>query len=99
MKGHGMVTSIMMIKAERNKITSLATTLADISEIAEVYSVTGKYDLVAIVRVKDNEALAKLATEKLINIDGIKDTETMLALRSYSRHDLESMFSIGFEEN
>jgi DNA-binding Lrp family transcriptional regulator len=99
MKGYGMVTAIIMIKAERDQIASLATELADISEIAEVYSVTGKYDLVAIVRVKDNETLAKLATEKLINIKGIKDTETMLALRSYSRHDLDSMFSIGFEEN
>ena len=64
------------------------------SEISEVYSVAGKYDLVAIVRVKDNDGLAELVTGKLAKLDGIKKTDTMLAFRAYSRHDLESMFSI-----
>ncbi len=62
--------------------------------ISEVYSVSGPHDLVAIVRVPANDDLARLATEQLVALEGIEQTETMLAFKSYSRHDLEAMFSV-----
>lgn len=90
-----MVTSIILINAERNKINTLAEQLREIEGISEVYSVSGKYDLVAIIRVKTNEDLADLVTNKMLLLEGISKTETMLAFQAYSRHDLEAMFAVG----
>ncbi|WP_289281700.1 MULTISPECIES: Lrp/AsnC family transcriptional regulator [unclassified Methylophaga] len=90
-----MITSFILIQTERTKITDVAETLADVNGISEVYSVSGNYDLVAIARVKDNDELATLVTSKIVDIEAITKTETMLAFRVYSKHDLDSMFSIG----
>ena len=65
--------------------------------ISEVYSVGGRFDLVALIRVAANEDLADLVTNHMRSLPGIEDTETMIAFRAYSKHDLESMFSIGME--
>lgn len=90
-----MVTSIILINAERNKINTVAEQLQAIAGISEVYSVSGKYDLIAIVRVKTNDDLAQLVTKQMLAIDGIVKTETMLAFQAFSRHDLEAMFAVG----
>ena len=90
-----MVTSIILINAERNRINEVAEKLQEIDGISEVYSVSGKYDLVAIVRVKTNDNLANLVTKQMLAINGIVRTETMLAFQAYSRHDLEAMFAVG----
>lgn len=90
-----MVTAIILIKAEREQIATVAQKLLAIQEIAEVYSVAGEYDLVAIARVRRNEELAKLVTEDMIGLRGILSTNTLIAFRQYSRHDLERMFSLG----
>lgn len=89
-----MVTSIVLLNVKRDMVNSVAEKLAEMDEISEVYSVTGNYDLVAIVRVKANDDLASLVTEGLVGIDGIEKTDTMLAFKAYSRHDLEAMFAI-----
>ncbi len=90
-----MVTSIILINAERTRINNVAQELADIEGVSEVYSVSGKYDLIAIVRVSSNDELADLVTNELIKVDSILKTETFLAFRAVSKHDLEAMFSIG----
>ena len=82
------------MRRERDKV---AQALADFPEISEVYSVGGSYDVVAIVRVKKNEDIADMVTERMVQVDGIERTETMIAFQTYSRHDLESVFSLGIE--
>ena len=89
-----MVTFIILLNVESNKVTEIAEGLAGMPEISEVYSVTGIYDLVAIVRTKTNDDVAALVTDRMGAIDGIKKTDTMLAFKAFSRHDLEAMFSI-----
>ncbi len=89
-----MVTFIILINVKKNRITDVAEELADMAEISEVYSVTGIYDLVAIVRTKTNDDVAELVTHRLGTLDGIKKTDTMLAFKTFSQHDLEAMFSI-----
>ncbi len=89
-----MVTSIILITAERHKINDVAQQLASMSECSEVFSVSGNYDLVAIIRVKTNDELAEFVTNHLAKFDGIETTDTMLAFKAYSKHDLESMFSM-----
>ena len=90
-----MVTSIILINTERSKINEVAEKLAEMEGISEVYSVSGNYDLIAIVRVKSNDDLADLVTKKLLSIDAILKSETMLAFQAFSRHDLETMFAVG----
>ena len=90
-----MVTSIILINAERNRINPVAEQLQAIAGISEVYSVSGNYDLVAIVRVATNEELANLVTKRMHAIKEITKTETMLAFKAYSKHDLEAMFAVG----
>lgn len=90
-----MVTAIILMNVKRNHIKETAEQLAGIDGISEVYSVGGRYDLVAVIRVSENEALAQLVTESIRSYDAIVSTETLIAFRAYSRHDLEQMFSIG----
>jgi len=90
-----MVTAIILLNVSRGRVNELAGEVADLPGISEVYSVGGRYDLVAIARTGTNEELAELVTNQLAKLDGIQSTETLIAFRSYSRHDLESMFSIG----
>jgi DNA-binding Lrp family transcriptional regulator len=90
-----MVTSIILANVERSKINETAEQLAAIDGISEVYSVSGNYDLIAVVRVQSNDELSDLVTKKLLKINSILKTETMLAFKAYSRHDLEAIFSIG----
>jgi DNA-binding Lrp family transcriptional regulator len=96
-KEANMVTSIILINAERTKINEVAEQIAGLDGISEVYSVSGNYDLIAIARVASNEELADLVTKKLLGINFILKSETMLAFKAFSRHDLETMFQIGME--
>lgn len=91
-----MVTAIILINATRSKTAQVAETLADIHGVSEVYSVAGRYDIVAILRVKTNDEVAELVTKRLTGVDGIERTETLIAFQAYSKLDLEAMFSIGF---
>lgn len=90
-----MVTSFVLINTERTKINDVAQQLSEIEGVSEVYSVSGRFDLIAILRVNTNEELSELVTNHLIQVDSITNTETVLAFKVVSRHDLEAMFSIG----
>ncbi len=90
-----MVTAIVLLQVERDRINAVAEELSGIDGIAEVYSVSGPYDLVAMLRTKDNDELADVVTNKMLKVQGIVKSETLIAFRAYSRHDLETMFSIG----
>lgn len=92
-----MVTAIVLIQTRHGATNRVAESLADFPEISEVYSVGGSYDVVALVRVKSNEDIANMVTERMVKIDGIGRTETLIAFKTYSRHDLESVFSIGLD--
>lgn len=90
-----MISAFVLINARANRIAALAVELADIDGVAEVYSVAGDVDIIAIVRVHQHEDLARVVTGNIALLDGIESTTSMIAYRAYSRHDLESMFSIG----
>jgi DNA-binding Lrp family transcriptional regulator len=86
-----------MMNAERDRIAAVPDELLKISGVTEVYSVAGDYDLVAIVRVKEAEDLAKVVTEGFVQVRGITRTMTLIAFRCYSNYDLDHMFQIGFK--
>lgn len=92
-----MVNAVVLLKVGRGLINQVAEQLAELNGVAEVYSVGGRYDLVAVLRVRDNETLAALVTEHMLKIEGITYSETLIAFRAFSRHDLEAMFSLGLE--
>ena len=90
-----MVTALVLLTVARDKVNAVAETLAGMEGITEAYSVAGRFDLAVIIRVKDNEQMAELVTNHMLKVDGILTSETLVAFRVHSRHDLESMFSIG----
>ncbi len=92
-----MVTAIVLLNTERDKVNDVADELATFDGVSEVHSVAGRYDLVAILRVKTNEDLAALVTERIRQVEGITDSETLIGFRVYSTHDLERLFSIGMD--
>jgi DNA-binding Lrp family transcriptional regulator len=90
-----MTTAVVLIEAERSALTTLGGELADLDGISEAWSVTGAWDFVAIVRVPSHEQLAEVVTGRVSGLAGVIRTQTMVAFEVFSKHDLESMFSIG----
>ena len=92
-----MVTALVFIRTERHAVNSVAETVAGLDGVSEVYSVTGDLDLVAIVRVRDLDDVSAVVTDRIATVEGIATTETHIAFRTYSKHDLESAFAIGLD--
>ncbi|MCE1173695.1 MAG: Lrp/AsnC ligand binding domain-containing protein [Propionibacteriales bacterium] len=90
-----MITAIVFVRAEVNRIPEVAQQLADIDGVSEVYSVTGTIDLIAMVRVRNIDDVAAVVSDKVNKVAGVIDTETHVAFRAYSTHDLEAAFAIG----
>jgi DNA-binding Lrp family transcriptional regulator len=90
-----MVSAIVLLNVARGMVNDVGTQLAELKGVSEVFSVGGRFDLVAIIRVKDNDAMAELVTEKMLNLEGITNSVTLIAFRVFSEHDLATMFSIG----
>ena len=92
-----MVTAIVLINCEREHINAVSQQLLTFDGLTEVYSVAGQYDLVAILRVQNNEQIAELVTEHIRSVKGIEQTQTLMAFKVFSKFDLENMFAIGAE--
>ena len=90
-----MVNAVVLINVEKGHTEVVAQALTETEGISEVYSVAGRYDLVAIVRVREHEQLAKLVASAVQNVPSLSKTETLIAFKAYSKHDLESMFGLG----
>ena len=90
-----MVTAIVFINAEVSRIPEVAEEVAALPGVSEVYSVTGSIDLIALVRVAGHEQIAEVVADQLNKVSGILSTETHIAFRAYSAHDLEAAFSLG----
>jgi len=93
-----MVTTVVLAVCDVHQIPETAQAVADLPEVTEVYSVAGDYDLVIMVRVREHEDLARVVSEGIAKTPGIVRTQTLVAFKVYSRHDVESLFSAGFEE-
>ena len=94
-----MVTAIVLVKTDVARIPETAEAIAQIPEVSEVYSVTGEFDLVAMVRVRAHEELGDVIPGRVNRVPGVTHTETHIAFRTYSRHDLEAAFALGFSES
>jgi DNA-binding Lrp family transcriptional regulator len=91
-----MVTAIVLIDCATDAIPEVAERLANLHGVSEVYSVAGSVDLIAIVRVREFDDIAQVIAGGISKTQGVVNTETHLAFRAYSRHDLDSAFSLGF---
>ncbi|HVX43653.1 MAG TPA: Lrp/AsnC ligand binding domain-containing protein [Mycobacteriales bacterium] len=92
-----MITAIVMVQAATDSIPEVAESLAEIPGVSEVYSVAGNIDLIAIVRVREYEQVAEVIAGNINKVPGVVDTDTHIAFRAYSRHDLEEAFAIGLD--
>ncbi|HCB05459.1 MAG TPA: Lrp/AsnC ligand binding domain-containing protein [Nocardioides sp.] len=92
-----MITAISFVKADVARIPEVAEGIAALDGVSEVYSVTGEIDLIVLVRVKAHEDIADVVADRINKVPGVLSTETHIAFRTYSRHDLEAAFSLGLE--
>ena len=92
-----MVTAVVLIKAQTDKVSALAERMADLEGVSEVFSVAGQYDLVALLRVKENEDLARVISDQVRQLPGIVSSETLIAFKVYSKKDIEAAFSLGLD--
>lgn len=92
-----MITALVLINVQRGEINRTAQELLDIPGVAEVYSVTGDYDLVAILRLKEYDDLAGVVTDRMMGLSAITRTHTLMAFKVYSKEDLEQAWDIGIE--
>lgn len=92
-----MVNAIVLLNVESVRINNVAEQLVELDGVSEVYSVAGQYDLVVVIRARDDEQIATLVTEQLLQVEGLLSSETLIAFRTFSRHDLEGLFSVGLD--
>jgi DNA-binding Lrp family transcriptional regulator len=92
-----VITAIVFVKADVARIPEVAEAIAALDGVSEVYSVTGEIDLIVLVRVRAHEDVADVVADRLNKVPGVASTETHIAFRAYSRHDLEAAFSLGLE--
>jgi DNA-binding Lrp family transcriptional regulator len=88
-----MITAIVMINCEVGKVHSVSQALVDLEGVAEVYSISGEYDILAMIRVKEYDSLAQVVSEEIARVDGITRTNTHMAFRLYSKHNMEKMWA------
>jgi DNA-binding Lrp family transcriptional regulator len=93
-----VISAIVLINAEVDRIPEVAAAIAEIDGVSEVYSVTGDVDLIAVVRVQQHEQLADVIADRLNKVSGVRGTQTHIAFRTYSKHDLEAAFSLGLDD-
>ncbi len=91
-----MITAIVLIDCATDAIPEVAENLANLDGVSEVYSVAGSLDLIAVVRVHEFEQIAEVIANGISKTPGVLNTDTHIAFRAYSRHDLEETFAIGF---
>ena len=94
-----MVTTVVLAVCDSHQIPETAQAVADIEGVSEVYSVAGDYDLVIMVRVRQHDDLAEVVSQRIAKVPGIQRTQTLVAFKVFSRHDVEAMFSVGFDES
>ncbi|MEW1547187.1 MULTISPECIES: Lrp/AsnC family transcriptional regulator [Streptomyces] len=92
-----MITAIVLIKTSVDRIPEIADEIAALEDVSEVFSVTGTYDLIAMVRVARHENLADVIPGRISKVEGVLGTDTHVAFRTYSQHDLEAAFAIGLD--
>jgi DNA-binding Lrp family transcriptional regulator len=92
------VHAVVLIQCEIDELPEAAQAIADLEGVSEVYSVAGEWDLVAVCRVSQHEDLARVIPGGIAKVGGVERTETLISFQVYSRHDLERLFAIGFEE-
>jgi DNA-binding Lrp family transcriptional regulator len=92
-----VITAIVFVKADVARIPEVASAIADVDGVSEVYSVTGQIDLIAMIRVRRHEDVADVVADQVNKVSGVLSTETHIAFRTFSQHDLEAAFSLGLD--
>ncbi|NHU84323.1 Lrp/AsnC family transcriptional regulator [Kocuria sp. JC486] len=92
-----MLTAIVMIRTDASRIPEVAEKISELKGISEVYSVTGEWDLIAMVRVREHDALSDVIADRLSKVEGVVETVTQIAFRTYSKHDLDDAFALGMD--
>ncbi|MEI8166343.1 MAG: Lrp/AsnC ligand binding domain-containing protein [Chloroflexales bacterium] len=90
-----MLTAFVLITCEVQRISEVAQAVAELPNVAEVYSVTGEVDIIAVLRVKAYESLDEVVPGGIARIQGVTGTKTVLAFRRFAGRDLEAGYDLG----
>jgi DNA-binding Lrp family transcriptional regulator len=93
-----MITAIVLLHVDVHAIPETAQAIADLDKVSEVYSVTGDWELVAIVRVHSHDDISDVVTGMIAKVPGVTSTHTMIAFQAFSSVDLERLWGVGFDE-
>jgi DNA-binding Lrp family transcriptional regulator len=93
-----VISAIVLINAQVDRIPEVAQAIAELDGVSEVYSVAGDADLIALIRVREHEQLNDVIADRLNKVKGVTSTNTHIAFRTYSKHDLEAAFSLGLDD-
>ena len=93
-----MVNTVVLATCDIHRVPETAESIADLPGVSEVYSVAGDYDLVIMVRTRGHDDLAEVVTDGIARVPGVERTQTLVAFKVFSRHDLDALFSVGFDE-
>jgi DNA-binding Lrp family transcriptional regulator len=74
------ITTIIIIQTESEKHESVKEELSKLKEVSEVYSVSGEYDILIKVWVRDIEELNQLMNTKIRSVDGVEDLTEMIVM-------------------
>lgn len=88
-----MITAVVLVTADRRSLPKLGEELAAVPGVSEVYSVTGDFDFIAMVRAREHEELAEIVTQRIAQVPGVARTQTHVAFKAFSKHDIESIFA------
>lgn len=79
-----MLTLIVQIKCELGQAYDVAASIVDDLVGCQIYSVSGSYDLLAIVYLPKSEDPGIFVNKRLHSIPGVKDTCTTIAFNAFN---------------
>ena len=82
-----MPTAIVLLKIDPRKVTGTAEKILEIASVTDVFSVSGRHDLLVIIKCEALDMIECVITDELLKMDGIVGSETMFAFRSYDKRE------------
>jgi DNA-binding Lrp family transcriptional regulator len=89
-----MPTAIILLKVNHAKVTGTAEAILQMPDVSEVYSISGRYDIMAILKCDTVDKIETVITDHLLKTEGIIDSETMFAFRSLDKREAGQLIDV-----
>jgi len=79
------VKAFLNIFVESKELDRVTEALVKLPEVADVYEVTGEYDLVTLVTTETISSFRDFLKNKVLKIDGVRSTVTAMVIYTHKR--------------